>query len=106
MHLTAYLLNPHYSYADPSVFDAPKLTEEFISCVETFYYHDEEMQEQAANFELQKFQNREGSFSKKLARTFENFEYNPGKSCLLILNGCLLCGTLNIVLTLKTLNFY
>jgi len=66
------------------------ITEEFISCVETFYYHDEEMQEKAANFELQKFQNREGPFSKKLARTFENFEYNPGKSCLLILNGCLL----------------
>jgi hypothetical protein len=59
------------------------MTEAFISCVETFYYHDEDMQEQAANVELQKFQNRDGPFSKKLARTFENFDYNPGKSSLL-----------------------
>ena len=91
--MTAYLLNPHYSYADPSIFDAPKMTEGFISCVETFYYHDEDMQEQAANIELQKYQNREGPFSKKLARNFENFDYNPGKSCLLILHGCLLCSS-------------
>ena len=95
LHLTAYLLNPHYSYADPSIFDAPKMTEGFISCVETFYYHDEDMQEQAANIELQKYQNREGPFSKKLARNFENFDYNPGKSCLLILHGCLLCSSIN-----------
>jgi hypothetical protein len=83
LHLTAYLLNPHYTYADTTLFDAPKMTEAFISCVETFYYHDEDMQEQAANVELQKFQNRDGPFSKKLARTFENFDYNPGKSSLL-----------------------
>jgi hypothetical protein len=85
--LTAYLLNPHYSYVDPSIFDAPKMSEAFINCVETFYYHHEDMQELAANFELQKFQSREGSFSKKLARNFENFDYNPGKSCFLIIHG-------------------
>ncbi|AQK94388.1 hAT transposon superfamily protein [Zea mays] len=77
LHLATYFLNPHYSYADPSFFDVPKITEGFINCVETFYYHDDEMQEQASNIELQKFQNREGPFSKKLARTFENFDYNP-----------------------------
>ena len=33
----------------------------------------------AANIELKKFQNREGPFSKKLARNFENFDYNPGR---------------------------
>ena len=38
------------------------------------------MQHQAANIELKKFQNREGPFSKKLARTFENFDYNPGRA--------------------------
>jgi hypothetical protein len=37
LHLTAYLLNPHYSYVDPSIFDVPKITEGFISCVETFF---------------------------------------------------------------------
>ncbi|KAG2536984.1 hypothetical protein PVAP13_9NG240573 [Panicum virgatum] len=77
LHLTAYLLNPHYSYSGPSIFDQPKISEGFIVCVEKFYYHDEHMQHQAANIELKKFQNREGPFSKKLARTFENFDYNP-----------------------------
>ncbi|PWZ38413.1 hypothetical protein Zm00014a_020400 [Zea mays] len=77
LHLTAFLLNPYYSYADPSIFDEPKMNEAFISCVEQFYYHDEDQQEQAANFELKKFQNREGPFSKKLARTFQNYDYNP-----------------------------
>ena len=80
LHLTAYLLNPHYSYSGPSIFDQPKISEGFIACVEKFYYHDEDMQHQAANIELKKFQNREGPFSKKLARTFENFDYNPGRA--------------------------
>ncbi|CAD6265827.1 unnamed protein product [Miscanthus lutarioriparius] len=79
LHLTAYLLNPHYSYSDPSIFDQPKISEGFISCVEKFFYHDEDMQHMAANIELKKFQNREGPFSKKLARNFENFDYNPGR---------------------------
>jgi hypothetical protein len=55
LHLTTYLLNPHYSYAGPLIFDAPKMTKGFISCVKNFYYHDEDMQEQDANIELQKF---------------------------------------------------
>jgi hypothetical protein len=36
LHLTAYLLNPHSSYSDPSIFDQPKVTEGFIACVENF----------------------------------------------------------------------
>ncbi|XP_008663987.1 uncharacterized protein [Zea mays] len=80
LHLTAFLLNPHYSYANPSIFDEPKMNEAFISCVEQFYYHDEDQQEQVANFELKKIQNREGPFSKKLARTFQNYDYNPGRA--------------------------
>ena len=79
LHLTANLLNPHYSFTNPSIFDEPKMNEAFIACVEQFYYHDEDKQDQAANIELKKFQNREGAFSKKLARTFENFDYNPGR---------------------------
>ncbi|XP_066324451.1 uncharacterized protein [Miscanthus floridulus] len=80
LHLTAYLLNPHYCYSDPSIFDQPKISERFISCVENFFYHDEDMQHMAVNIELKKFQNREGPFSKKLARNFENFDYNPGRA--------------------------
>ncbi|CAD6238271.1 unnamed protein product [Miscanthus lutarioriparius] len=64
-------------YANPSIFDEPTITKGFISCMETFYYHEEDKQDQAANIELKRFQNREGPFNKKLARTFENFDYNP-----------------------------
>lgn len=76
LHLTAYLLNPHYSYSDNSIFDDGTIIEGFISCVETFYHDDEDKQDQAVNIELRKFQNREGSFAKKLARTCQNFDYN------------------------------
>ena len=55
LHLIAYLLNPHYSYNNPSIFDEPTITEGFINCVETFYYHDEDKQHQAANIDLKKF---------------------------------------------------
>ena len=66
------------------------MNEAFISCVEQFYYHDEEKQEQAANFELKKFQNR-GPFSKKLARTFQNYDYNPGRgTCYYMVVCCFL----------------
>jgi len=81
LHLTAYLLNAYYSYGDPSIFDDATIIEGFINCVETFYHHDEDKQDQAVNIELRKFQNREGPFSKKLARTCQNFDYNPGKVC-------------------------
>jgi hypothetical protein len=79
LHLAAYLLNPYYSYTNPSIFDDATITVGFINCVETFYYHDESMQDQAVNVELKKFQSREGHFSKELAKTCENFDYNPGK---------------------------
>ena len=81
LHLTAYLLNAYYSYGDPSIFDDATIIEGFINCVETFYHHDEDKQDQTVNIELKKLQNREGPFSKKLARTCQNFDYNPGKAC-------------------------
>jgi hypothetical protein len=49
LHLTTYLLNPHNSYVNPSIFDEPTIIEGFISCVQIFYYHDEDKQGQAAN---------------------------------------------------------
>ena len=97
LHLTAYLLNPHYSYSDPSIFDQPKISEGFIACVEKFYYHDEDMQHQAANIELKKFQNREGPFSKKLAKNFENFDYNPGRGTCYYMIVCCFHLTINLL---------
>ena len=49
--------------------------------METFYYGDDDKQDQAVNFELKRFQNREGSFAKKLARSCQNFDYNAGMHC-------------------------
>jgi hypothetical protein len=80
LHLAAYLLNPHYSYVDTSLFDDGTIIEGFISCVETFYHDDEDMQDQVVNIELRVFQNKEGAFAKKLSRSYQNFDYNPGNS--------------------------
>jgi len=55
LHLTAYFLNTYYSYGDPSIFDDVTITEGFINCVETFYHHDEDKQDQAVNIELRSF---------------------------------------------------
>ncbi|CAN1193119.1 hypothetical protein LINPERHAP2_LOCUS41888 [Linum perenne] len=78
LHLTAYLLNPHYSYMDPSIFDDSKLTTAFMTCVEQFYsLVDEEIQVQVVNYEYTQFAKKEGLFGKRLAKTYEDFDYNP-----------------------------
>lgn len=79
LHLAAYFLNPYYSYANSSIFDDATVIIGFINCVETFYHDDEDMQDQAVNVELKKFQCREGHFNKKFAKTCVNFDFNPGK---------------------------
>jgi hypothetical protein len=71
LHLTAYLLNPHYSYSNPSIFDEPKITEGFIACVEKFYYYDEDMQDQAANIELKSFRKEKDHLTRSLQRLFK-----------------------------------
>ncbi|CAN1813043.1 hypothetical protein LINPERHAP1_LOCUS26738 [Linum perenne] len=37
LHLTAYMLNPHYSYANSSIFDDSRITDAFMTCAEQFY---------------------------------------------------------------------
>jgi hypothetical protein len=74
LHLTAYLLNPHYSYVDTSLFDDATIIQGFITCVETFYHVAEDMQYQVVNKELRLFQNKEAAFVKKLARSYQNFD--------------------------------
>jgi hypothetical protein len=61
-----------------SLFDGSTIIEGFISCVETFYHADEDMQDQVVNKELRLFQNKEGAFEKKLARSYQNFDYMLG----------------------------
>ncbi|CAA0813251.1 hAT transposon superfamily protein [Striga hermonthica] len=47
LHVSAYLLNPYYSYSDNSIFDDGTITEGFITSVETFYHDDEDKQDHA-----------------------------------------------------------
>jgi hypothetical protein len=83
LHLAAYLLNPHYSYADTSLFDDGTIIEGFITFVENFYHADEDMKDQVVNKELRLFQNKEGAFATKLARSYQNFEYISGIKTIL-----------------------
>jgi hypothetical protein len=76
LHLATYLLNPHYSYADTSLFDDGTINEGFITCVETFYHAGEDMQNQVVNKELRLFQNKEGGLQKSLLG--QNFDFIPG----------------------------
>ncbi|CAL1400204.1 unnamed protein product [Linum trigynum] len=79
LHLTAYLLNPHYSYADSSIFDNADITTSLITCVEQFYHGcDEDIHDEEVNIEFTKFQRKQGLFGKKMAKNCVNFDYNPG----------------------------
>ncbi|CAN1323843.1 hypothetical protein LINPERPRIM_LOCUS32870 [Linum perenne] len=79
LHLTAYMLNPHYSYSDSSIFDDSEITTAFMNCAEQFYSGgDDDVLDQVVNFEFTKFQRKEGLFSHRLAKTWQNFDYNPG----------------------------
>ena len=50
-----------------------------MQCVETFYHDDDDKQHGAVNVDLEIFQKRQGNFSKKMAKTCERFDFNPGK---------------------------
>ncbi|CAN1141349.1 hypothetical protein LINPERPRIM_LOCUS25436 [Linum perenne] len=78
LQLTAYMLNPYYSYGDSSIFDDTDITTTFIACVEQFYNGSGgDIQDQVVNYEYLKFSKKEGLFGKKIARAYENFDYNP-----------------------------
>ena len=79
LHVAAYMLNPYYSYSNPAIFNDSTVVEKFMECVETFYYTDDDKGYRAINVDLEQFQKRLGNFSKKLARSYERFEFNPGK---------------------------
>ncbi|CAN1774032.1 hypothetical protein LINPERHAP1_LOCUS12776 [Linum perenne] len=79
LHLTAYMLNPHYSYANSSIFDDPRITDAFMTCAEQFYAGaSDDVLDQVVNFEFTNFQRKEGNFRNRLAKTWQNFDYNPG----------------------------
>ncbi|CAD6257460.1 unnamed protein product [Miscanthus lutarioriparius] len=77
LHVAAYMLNPYYSYSNLAIFSDSIVGEKFMLCVETFYHGEDDKEYRAVNEDLEKFQKRHGSFSKKMARSCERFEFNP-----------------------------
>ncbi|CAN1800745.1 hypothetical protein LINPERHAP1_LOCUS22670 [Linum perenne] len=79
LHLTAYMLNPHYSYANSSIFDDSRITDAFMTCAEQFYTDGgDDVLDKVFNVEFTNFQRKEGNFNHRLAKTWQNFDYNPG----------------------------
>ena len=78
LHVAAYMLNPYYSYNNLAIFSDSIVVEKFMQCVETFYYGEDGKEYRTVNEDLEKFQKRHGSFSKKMARSCERFEFNLG----------------------------
>jgi len=78
LHVAAYLLNPYYSYRDAAIFDDSSVVEKFMLCCETYFKGDEEKEYLAVNEDFDKFRTKQGSFGKKMARSCERFEFNPG----------------------------
>jgi hypothetical protein len=78
LHVAAYMLNPYYSYNNSNIFSDSAMVEKFMLSVETFFYGDEEKAYRVVNEDLDKFQMKQGSFSKKMARSCERFEFSPG----------------------------
>ncbi|GJV73359.1 hypothetical protein Tco_1493354 [Tanacetum coccineum] len=67
LHLTAYLLNPYYFFKDESIKDDVMVSDAVFKCLEKFFYHDFERQDQVSNIELPKYKRKQGDFGRILA---------------------------------------
>ena len=94
LHMAAYVLNPHYSYADSSVFTTAN--EGFQECAEQYYANDHDTCMLVVNDEFLKYENKEGTFGKKLAKACANKRYRPG----ILACACPLVATLFLLLLL------
>ena len=83
LHMAAYMLNPYYSYANPSIFADLEVVSGFYQVAETFYHDDGQAQNLVMNIEKNKFKKKEGLFVKVAAiRAIDNAEFNAGKLVL------------------------
>nr|XP_011468457.1 PREDICTED: uncharacterized protein LOC101302773 [Fragaria vesca subsp. vesca] len=55
LHLAGYLLNPYYTYFDPSIINDGVVMDGFIECVEKFFGDDLDIQDKVTNVELHKY---------------------------------------------------
>ncbi|KAM0892224.1 hypothetical protein ACQ4PT_025888 [Festuca glaucescens] len=77
LHMTAYLLNPHYTYANRDIFDDAMMTVAFIKCAEQYFGDDEVKCKKVVNDEFPLYEHMQGPFKKKLATSWEREDYNP-----------------------------
>ena len=82
LHLSAYLLNPYYTYHNPSIENDNVVMNEFFTCVEAFFPDDYASQSEVTNIELLKYLKKEDGFGRALAmmgcKTNDD-NYGPGK---------------------------
>ncbi|KAF7131997.1 hypothetical protein RHSIM_Rhsim09G0032000 [Rhododendron simsii] len=67
LHLMAYFLNPFYFYKDHTIQDDPIIMDGVLTCVETFFPDDVNVQDEVINRELFKYKNKDGGFRRPLA---------------------------------------
>uniref|UniRef100_A0A452YQM2 DUF659 domain-containing protein n=1 Tax=Aegilops tauschii subsp. strangulata TaxID=200361 RepID=A0A452YQM2_AEGTS len=77
LHMAAYILNPKYSYADPSIFTDVEVVAALMEVMETFYYDDDIKQNKVFNIDFTKFKKKEGMFGKVAAlKAMENNNFD------------------------------
>ena len=83
LHMIAYILNPKYSYADPSIFMDVEVVAALMEVMETFYYDDDIKENKVFNIDFTKFKKKEGMFGKVAAlKAMENNNFDAGKHVL------------------------
>ena len=83
LHMIAYILNPKYSYADPSIFTDVEVVVALMEVMETFYYDDDIKQNKVFNIDFTKFKKKEGMFGKVAAlKAMDNNNFDAGKHVL------------------------
>ncbi|CAM8936807.1 unnamed protein product [Rhodiola kirilowii] len=80
LHLAGYILNPYYSYVDPSISNDEVVMNGFVECVEKLVGDDVELLDKVMNIELHKYLNKEGIFERPSALkgcSQDNENYHP-----------------------------
>eukprot|EP00267_Zea_mays_P045072 XP_020397312.1 uncharacterized protein LOC109941201 [Zea mays] len=77
LHVAAYMLNPYYSYTNSSIFCDSTIMEKSMICVETFYHGEDEKAYRVVNDDLDRFQTKQGFFSRNMTRSCQCLDFNP-----------------------------
>ena len=80
LHMVAYILNPRYSYAEPSIFTDVEVMATLMEVMDTIYYDDDIKQNKILNIDFTKFKKKEGMFGKVTAmKAISNDNFDAGK---------------------------